>query len=385
MKFRVLGPTELYDTANQRRVPLHGQKQRALLGALIAKCGSVVSPEKLAEEVWGDVGPQKSANALQAQVYRLRRLIDRLDQGGELGQQRLITRESGYALRADPEHIDSELFLQSVDRARQLAGKDLLLAEKTVRGALRLWRGPALQGSQGPICSAAAAALEESRFSALELLYDISLRAQLHQNVIAELEELTMSHPLRERFYEQLMVALYRAGHQAQALGVYERARRHLVDSLGIDPVPALSRRMRQILSHAPELLDPKVTTTDEATTAQQLTRRSSAQLMGSAGQSPPRQKPAITPPRQPIRVQTAAPAPGAGGQVHAETASLDGEVRQLCSVVQKLTAEQQVLASTVQRLSRQLEEAIRLNRSRTRVHSAVPPQEPASFPEGAP
>lgn len=369
VKFRVLGPTELYDNVNQRRVPLNSQKQRTLLGALIVKCGSVVSAEKLGEEVWGELSPRKSANALQAQVYRLRRLMEGLDQEGGHGQQRLITRESGYGLRTEPDQIDSELFMQTVDRARRMADKDLVLAEKTIRGALRLWRGPALQGSQGPICSAGAAMLEESRFSALELLYDVSLRAQMHQNVIAELEELTISHPLRERYYEQLMVALYRSGHQAQALGVYERARRHLADTLGINPVPALSKRMRQILAHAPELLDPQAATAAEDRGPQLVTLRSGGQPSGpSSAPQQARRKPALAPQR-PVRAQGAT-APAAN-QARPESPSLDGELRQLRSLVQKLTAQQQALVSTVRHLSSQLENAIKADDVRTPLHAA--------------
>ncbi len=383
MKFRVLGPTELYDNVRQRRIPLNSHKQRALLGALIVKYGSIVSAEKLGEEVWGELTP-KSANALQAQVYRLRRLMDRVEQEGPRPQQRLITRDSGYGLRADPEQIDSELFMQAVDRARKCADKDPVLAEKTLRGALRLWRGAALQGSRGPICDAGATMLEESRLSALELLYDVSLRAQMHQNVIAELEELTIGHPLRERFYDQLMVALYRSGHQAQALGVYERARRHLADALGINPVPALNKRMQQILSHTPELFDPQAGTAAEGGGPQRVALRSVPQSPAPAvSPAPPvRRQPAV-PPQRSLRAPAGAPvsAPGgAGGPI--DPAALGGELRQLRSLVQKLTSQQQALVSTVRHLSDQLEEAIRAGKPSTPVPAAARQHRRAVVPQ---
>jgi SARP family transcriptional regulator, regulator of embCAB operon len=361
VKFRVLGPTELYDNVNHRRAALNSHKQRTLMGALIVKYGSSVSAERLGEEVWGDCSPPQSANALQAQVYRLRRLIDRVERESGGSQQRLITRESGYALRADPEQVDSELFMQTVDRARRAADKAPEVAEKTIRSALRLWRGPALQGSRGPICTAGAAMLEEYRFNALELLYDVSLRAQMHQNIIAELEELTISHPLRERFYDQLMVALYRSGHQAQALGVYERARRHLADELGIAPVPALNKRMRQILSHSPELFDPLAGAADENATPQRITVRSGSRP-AAPSQSAVR-RPMTGAPR-PVQQRLGgqrmtSPAAASSPPVRGESSSLDDEVKQLRALVAKLTTQQQALVTTVRHLSGQLQETI--------------------------
>ncbi|OKI45000.1 hypothetical protein A6A29_33775 [Streptomyces sp. TSRI0281] len=330
------------------------------MGALIVKYGSSVSAEKLCDEVWGERSPNRSANALQAQVYRLRRLIDRVERDSGGTQQRLITRESGYALRAEPNQIDSELFTQMVDRARRTADRGPDVAEKTLRGALRLWRGPALQGSRGPICLAGAAVLEESRFSALELLYDVSLRARMHDNIIAELEELTVSHPLRERFYDQLMVALYRSGRQAQALGVYERARRHLADELGIAPVPALNKRMQQILSHAPELLDPFTEVTADTDRAQQIIvwgRRTASPPPGASSAAVPVpsgiRRPGTGTAQRPV------PVPGGAQADGAWAAPLDDEVRQLRSVVARLTAQQQALMTTVRRLSSRLDDTI--------------------------
>jgi DNA-binding SARP family transcriptional activator len=107
---------------------------------------------------------------------------------------------------------------------------------------------------QGPICTAEADRLEEQRLTTLEALYEASLNCGRYAEITAALERLTADHPLRERFYDLLMVALYRGGRQVEALGVYERARRHLVSTLGIEPGPALRSRMEAILNHSPTL-----------------------------------------------------------------------------------------------------------------------------------
>ena len=113
---------------------------------------------------------------------------------------------------------------------------------------MALWRGPALAGCVlGDICAAEAAVLDESRLSALELLYDASLRAGRHREVVGELARATAAHPLRERFYEQLIVALCRSDRRAEAAEVYDRARRRLTMELGVEPGPTLRARAREI------------------------------------------------------------------------------------------------------------------------------------------
>lgn len=143
-------------------------------------------------------------------------------------------------------------------KGRAAAATDPRSAARLLRGALALWRGPALQDSRyGPICTSEADRLEENRLSVLETLYEVCLRCAQHDEITGELEKLTADHPLRERFYDLLMVALYRGGKQAEALGVYERARRRLVEALGIEPGPVLRGRLEAILNHAPDLSVP--------------------------------------------------------------------------------------------------------------------------------
>ncbi|MDN0197926.1 AfsR/SARP family transcriptional regulator [Streptomyces sp. S.PNR 29] len=258
MQFRILGPVEIQDEHTGVRILPTGAKQRALLGALVVKAGHDVSVHRLIDELWGGHPPANAANALQAHVARLRRRLPRA--GGAAGgpHEWIATGSLGYVLHLGAAQIDAQRFHSLMAQGRQTAGRDPGRAAELLRQALSLWRGPALEGSAyGDICAAEAAQLEEHRVTAWEMLYDALLRAGRHGEVTGELEELTCDHPLRERFYELLMVALYRCGRQAEALSVYERARKRLVHELGVEPGPALRSRMEAILHQDPALALP--------------------------------------------------------------------------------------------------------------------------------
>ncbi|MGF1430182.1 AfsR/SARP family transcriptional regulator [Kitasatospora sp. LaBMicrA B282] len=250
MEFRILGSVQVYDERADLRIVPTGAKQRALLGALVVKADQVVPADRLVDELWGEHPPANAANALQAHVARLRRLLPLPAPGsGEAHHEWLVTRPLGYVLRLDRTDTDARRFLRLAAEGRTLAAAEPGRASEVLRTALALWRGPALEGcGRGTICSAEASLLEESRLAALETLYDACLRAGRTGGVAGELEELTTAHPLRERFYELLMAAMYQGGRQAEALGVYDRARRRLLHDLGVEPGPALRGRMEAIL-----------------------------------------------------------------------------------------------------------------------------------------
>ncbi|MEU8893798.1 AfsR/SARP family transcriptional regulator [Streptomyces sp. NPDC048442] len=260
MQFRILGPVEMQDERTGLRILPTGAKQRALLGALVVKSGQVVSAHRLIDELWGESPPANATNALQAHVARLRRLLPVPAPGsGEQHHEWIATSSLGYVLRLGHGTRDVDRFNELAAQGRSAAETgDPEHARGLLRGALALWRGPALEDAvRGEICAAEAAQLEESRLTALETLYDMCLRAARHGEIIGELEELTADHPMRERFYDLLMVALYRCERQAEALSVYDRARRHLSYELGVEPGPALRSRMAAILRHDPELAVP--------------------------------------------------------------------------------------------------------------------------------
>ncbi|MEU5404223.1 AfsR/SARP family transcriptional regulator [Streptomyces sp. NPDC005963] len=252
-EFRLLGPMVVHDGVTGTDIVPPGPKQRALLATLVIRAGEHLSVDSLVEELWGDRPPANAPNALQAHVARLRRLLP------TPGHEWISTLPTGYLMTLGPASTDVARFAHLSHQGRAKVPEDSRNATELLCHALSLWQGTALQDSRhGPICTAEADRLEEQRLTTLEALYEASLNCGRYVEIISALERLTSDHPLRERFYDLLMVALYRGGRQAEALGVYERARRQLVTVLGIEPGPALRARMEAILHHSPGLGAPR-------------------------------------------------------------------------------------------------------------------------------
>ncbi|MFI1399326.1 BTAD domain-containing putative transcriptional regulator [Streptomyces sp. NPDC020681] len=247
MQFRVLGPPEIYDEVRQRSVQLTSPKQRVLLGVLLVRMGSPVPTEALINELWGRNAPDKAINALQAHVSRLRQQLIEVEPS-RANTPRLVARGSGYLLQARPDELDSVQFRLQVARAQRQLESDPQAATLLLRKALKLWRGPALDGgSHGPLCSGVAARLEEERLLALEDLCDASLRLGQHRQVVGQLEELVAAHPLRERFRDQLVLSLQRCGRQGEARAVRDTSRRRRAGEPGPGSAPVRSAHVRQI------------------------------------------------------------------------------------------------------------------------------------------
>src|SRR5690242_5126981 len=245
-QFGLLGPLTV-TTNGGPSVTLGGQKQRALLAALLLEPNRVVSGERLIDAVWGETPPDTARNTVQVYISQLRKL---LPEGA------LETVAPGYRLAVDPSAIDVFEFVRLTDEGRAaLAAGDAAAAGETLRAALALWRGAPLDDlAWESYAQAEIARLEELRLAAYEDRIDADLALGRHGQVVPELERLVAEHPLRERLRAQLMLALYRAGRQADALAVYQRARRTLIDELGIEPGESLRALERGILSHDPSL-----------------------------------------------------------------------------------------------------------------------------------
>ncbi len=253
MEFRILGPLEAVDDG--RTLDLGGPKQRALLAALLLRANEVVSQDALVDDLWGESPPTTAAKTLQAYVSRLRKALAGPDEEAR-SEARLETHGHGYVLRIAPGTLDADAFQRRLEEGRQAnARNDPKLAADRLRDALALWRGPALADlAYESFAQPEIARLEELRLTALEERIDADLALGRDGELIGELEILVERHPLRERLRGQLMLALYRAGRQAQALQVYQDGRQHLAAELGLEPSEGLRHLERQILEQDPEL-----------------------------------------------------------------------------------------------------------------------------------
>jgi DNA-binding SARP family transcriptional activator len=256
MEFRVLGPLEI--VADGRALPVTARsQQQALLAVLLLRANHVVATWWLIDELWGETLPAKPELALRMAVSRLRRLLAEGDPAARSA--RLMTRPGGYVLEVARDLVDAHRFERMVAEGRSaLAAGAAERAAELLRGALELWRGPALASvPAGGLVTAEAARLEAARISALQTRIEADLANGRHLEVLPELEALVASQPLQEGVHAQLMVALYRAGRQADALGTYRALRERLVDELGIEPGPALQQLERRILTADPALAAP--------------------------------------------------------------------------------------------------------------------------------
>ncbi|MFI5909263.1 ATP-binding protein [Dactylosporangium sp. NPDC051541] len=220
MRFSILGPLEIHDDAGNA-VAVAGPKPRALLVRLLLAAGRVVPMEQLGGE---------TANALQAQVSRLRRALP-----GGLVEFAGV----GYRIAVDAGDVDVHRFERlAADGRKALASGDFQAAASVLQTALNLWRGPAL--ADLPDAAAQVVRLEEARLSAVEDLVEAELRLPAG-TAVGPLRRLVAEHPFRERLRGQLMRALHAQGRTAEALGEFDDARRLLADELGTDPSAELT------------------------------------------------------------------------------------------------------------------------------------------------
>ncbi|MGN6170481.1 MAG: BTAD domain-containing putative transcriptional regulator [Solirubrobacteraceae bacterium] len=252
MEFRILGPLEVL--RHGRPIALGGDKQRALLALLLIHANRTLSSDRLIDELWGERPPATAAKAVQVHISRLRKA---LGEPPGAGDGVLVTREHGYALKVDPENLDSLRFERLLGEARgELAADRVGNAASLLERALSLWRGPPLsEFAYERFAEVEIARLEELQGFALEELTEVKLGLGRHAEVVGNLESLIAQHPYRERLRAQLMLAFYRSDRQAEALQAYQDARRKLVEELGIEPGERLRELERAILAQDPELI----------------------------------------------------------------------------------------------------------------------------------
>jgi class 3 adenylate cyclase/tetratricopeptide (TPR) repeat protein len=244
VEFRILGPLEVTDPSGTIALP--AAKPRTLLGVLLLHANEVVPQDRLVDELWGERAPPSATKLVQTYVGKLR---------AALGSAVIETRPPGYALPLEEQALDVARFRRLAGEARQLARVEPMQAARVYFEALSLWRGPALADlSFESFARNEVNRLEEERVVALIDRIDCELLVGHDVELVPELETLVKRYPLRERFRAQLMLALYRAGRQADALTAYVEARHTLIEELGVEPSDELKELQRQILVHDPAL-----------------------------------------------------------------------------------------------------------------------------------
>ncbi len=257
MRIGVLGPLRV--EVADRWVDLGGMSPRRLFAVLVAHVGEVVSVDALVDAVWGQAPPPSAVKALQSYVARLRRAVaaDHLGRPGDSRSRVIVTARPGYRLVVPLGAVDADVFVERVRLARGAVDNGVPMeADRLLTEAFALWRGPPYgEFGDRDFGVAEARRLEEVRLAALAARLDAALLAGRDAEVVAAAEALCATYPLQERFWAQLVTALYRGARQADALAALRRVRVQLAEDVGADPGPELRLLEQRVLRQDP-LLD---------------------------------------------------------------------------------------------------------------------------------
>jgi predicted ATPase/DNA-binding SARP family transcriptional activator len=250
MRFQVLGPVEV--AADERRLRIGSAHQRLLLAVLLVARGHPVPIDRLIDALWPREPPVSARRSLHSHVARLRRLLAS-SAGGT--QDTIVTEQQGYRLALDAHELDAARFEAELLAAQAHLGTDPSLAAELMEDALGWWRGQAFgELADHPTLRPEAVRLDRLRATAVGDRIDAYLAAGEHRAVLGELEAAVIDDPAAERAHQQLLLALYRDGRQADATAVYRRLQRTLADQLGIDPAPATRHLYEAILRQDADL-----------------------------------------------------------------------------------------------------------------------------------
>ncbi|OXM55617.1 AfsR/SARP family transcriptional regulator [Amycolatopsis alba] len=244
MRYEVLGSLRVLDGDIPSEIS--ARKIEKLFAALLACADRVVSFEALMAELWGEEPPRRAMACLQVYVSQLRKFLRRPDDT----ESPVVTRPSGYLLRLNDDELDARLFLRRMGQGRVFAKeKRHREACSAFEAALSLWRGPVMGGMRsGPIVDGFVTGLTEAKLESAAMLGESQLVLGMHREIVGRLYSLIAENPLREVFYRQLMLALYRSERQGDALKVYQAARKTLNDELGVEPCRSLRELHQSIL-----------------------------------------------------------------------------------------------------------------------------------------
>ncbi len=268
MDVRILGRLQVVDSG--QTVDLGVRKARLLFGALAIQPGIPVPTDRLAEALWGTALPASWESALYSHISRLRRALEP-QRAPNAPSARIETLGDAYVLRLEADELDAARFERLGSEGRVALGRgEPQRASALLEAALAEWRGPVLADlADAPFVARESYRLEALRLVVEEERIEVELALGRHAAAVVELERLVTDHPLRERCWELLLVALYRSGRQAEALRRYQDVRALLVAELGIEPGPGLRQIEAAILDHdddlRPDRATPNVTASNAA------------------------------------------------------------------------------------------------------------------------
>jgi len=253
MRFELLGSLRV--SGEKGDFTLSAPKIELLLATLLVSHGRVVSKEQLLMELWGEHPPRQAPTALHVYISQLRKLLATAGARADI----IITRSPGYHLKVQDGELDLNDFQSLSARGRtHLAAHRYEETITDLESALSLYRAPVLEGmGEGPILSGVATWAEEERLACQELSINAHIALGRHREVTGLLASLTTRYPLREEFYGQLMLALYRGERQVEALQVYQTARASLRAELDLEPSAALRKLHHAILASDRQLQLP--------------------------------------------------------------------------------------------------------------------------------
>lgn len=245
MRYEVLGYLRIVGPNGVSALRSH--KCEVVLASLLARAGRVVPAEQLCEELWGEHPPRRATATLYVYISHLRKFLTDVQRG----RAPIVTKSSGYLISTGDDELDSLEFQILVERGRmQFLAAQYEAAASSFEQAQSLWRGPALEGlSDGPIVHEHTTWLEQTRFECVDLLAESYLKLNRYREVISLLRVFTIEQPLREDFYRNLMLALHLSGRRAEALQIYDTARRQLNEELGLEPCGPLRELHHDILA----------------------------------------------------------------------------------------------------------------------------------------
>ncbi|MEV5575521.1 AfsR/SARP family transcriptional regulator, partial [Spirillospora sp. NPDC052269] len=243
MRILLLGPIEAWRGGD--RLQLGGVKQRTLLAGLALRAGRPVSSDRIITWLWGEEPPTTAVQQLHKQISHLRALL----RPGSIERH-----AQGYTLHVESDELDLAMMETAAKAGRALLAEGRFQeAAERFRAALLTWRGRSISDA-APGLSSDGHFLEERRLAAALEWADAELILGGSAELVARLRLLVAEHPYQERLWAQLILAFYRAGRVADALGSYEECRAVLADGLGLDPGVELRRLQQAILEGDPGL-----------------------------------------------------------------------------------------------------------------------------------